>query len=64
MTAAEALIENLETCRQELETIERMVDLVHDHHNPDTVNWGIVGSYGHLAELLTEAREFITSGRA
>ena len=59
MDASEALIEKLETCREELETLLRVVETVHDHLAPERVNWATVGSFGHLAELLTEAREFI-----
>lgn len=64
MTAQESLIVHLETCRAELDKLGDTVDLLHDHHNPDAVDWALVGSFAHLAELLTEARQFIRNEEA
>jgi len=58
-TPAEALVDHLETCRKELDILDQMVDLLHDYHDPERVDWDLVGSYQHLAGLLTMARQFI-----
>ena len=58
-TPVEALIRHLERCHAELETIEKVVELLHDYHNPLAVDWALVGTWEHVADLLTEARQFI-----
>lgn len=58
-TAAEALCRHLVICKEALERLENTVDTVYRFHDPDKVNRGLVGDFAHLAELLTEASQFI-----
>ena len=60
VAAVDALMGKLAECRAELDIISRVVDTFQDYHSPECIDYGDVGDFGHLAELLTQARQFIT----
>ena len=60
IAAVDAMLGHITTCRKELAAIAFECDLMADHYAPDRVSFATAGSFGHLAELLKEARQFIT----
>lgn len=60
MDALEALKRNLAECTTLLDEIGRVVNTVESYHDPQKVNWGIVGDFGELVAELRVARDFIT----